>query len=193
MNPAIAAALIQTGGSFASGLFGGPSKDEKEAALAKLRLEQADSARQNLATNQKIGSLAAMTPYRGTMMNAMFNKLGVAAPQGGPNLTQYRRPVTFDPRDEEMRKRIIDETQGKEFQGAFQQDALRRYDEARRGGMSADQFDSRRMFDAMKQQNVGGVQQAQRQAQYDQLPDFVRKKFAPPQPISPMLNRYGGR
>lgn len=190
MNPLVAAAAIQTGGSFLSGLFGGKSKEEKEAELSRRRLDEADSARQNLATNQKVGSLAAMTPYRGTMMNAMFNKLGVAPPQGGPNLTQYRRPVSFDPRDEEIRKSIVGATQGAPYQGAYQQEALRRYDEARRNGMTADQYDSKQMFDSMNKQNFGGVQQKYA----DNLPDFVKKRFAiPQQPVSPMLNKFGGR
>lgn len=193
MNPLVAAAAIQTGGSFLSGLFGGKSKEEKAAELARQRLDEADSARQNLATNQKVGSLAAMTPYRGTMMNAMFNKLGVAAPQGGPNLTQYRRPVTFDPRDEEIRKGIVGATQGAPYQGAYQQEALRRYDEARRNGMTADQYDSKQMFDSMNRQNFGGVQQKQ----VDDLPDFFKKKLnvSPQrtQAMQPMLNKFGGR
>lgn len=193
MNPLIAAAAIQTGGSFLSGLFGGKSKEEKAAELARQRLDEADSARQNLATNQKVGSLAAMTPYRGTMMNAMFNKLGVAAPQGGPNLTQYRRPVTFDPRDEEIRRSIVGATQGAPYQGAYQQEALRRYDEARRNGMTADQYDSKQMFDSMNRQNFGGV----RQKMVDDMPDFFKKRLnvSPlrQQAMQPMLNKFGGR
>lgn len=92
--------------------------------------------------NDALGSQAYTNPFKAMMMNKLSAARGIAAPQGLPDITRYRRPQGYDPRVAENRARIQQMTQGKMFKDDYQKEALRRFDEQVRanGGMMPQNF-----------------------------------------------------